>query len=299
MSVEAVLRHFNRAWSQRVGVLDESFLGSGRPIGPSRLLFELGAESVSVRELRDRTGLDSGYVSRLLRRLEREGLVSTEVDPQDARRRLVSLTTDGRIARQDLDDRSEQLARDLVQPLSDGQRLRLAEVPRLGRSPAARRHDHDRAGRPRCLAPGACSNVVLRRAGSKVPDGFDPGVDSLTRRISARLTAGCFLPVSTARRLPAAAFIASTPVRPRSNACGSTRTGAAPVSAAACCARSSRPPSSVASRRRPARHQQRAHRRRHDVPPGRVHRDRPVQRQPLRPPLVREVARVSPGGGAC
>ena len=128
MSVEAVLRHFNRAWSQRVGVLDESFLGSGRPIGPSRLLFELGAESVSVRELRDRTGLDSGYVSRLLRRLEHEGLVRTEVDARDARRRLVSLTTAGRLARQDLDDRSEQLARDLVQPLSDGQRSRLAEA---------------------------------------------------------------------------------------------------------------------------------------------------------------------------
>src|SRR5215211_2430237 len=111
--VETVLRHFNRAWSQRVGVLDESFLGSGRPIGPSRLLFELGRESVSVRELRDRTGLDSGYVSRLLRRLEREGLVRTEVDPGDARRRLVALTSAGQLARDDLDDRSEQLARDL------------------------------------------------------------------------------------------------------------------------------------------------------------------------------------------
>ena len=81
-----------------------------------------------MRELRDRTGLDSGYVSRLLRRLEREGLVRTEIDPEDARRRLVSLTADGRLARQDLDDRSEQLARDLVEPLSDGQRSRLAEA---------------------------------------------------------------------------------------------------------------------------------------------------------------------------
>ena len=81
-----------------------------------------------MRELRDRTGLDSGYVSRLLRRLEREGLVRTEVDPDDARRRLVSLTADGRLARQDLDDRSERLARELVEPLSDGQRSRLAEA---------------------------------------------------------------------------------------------------------------------------------------------------------------------------
>ncbi len=178
MSVEAVLRHFNRAWSQRVGVLDESFLGSGRPIGPSRLLFELGAESVSVRELRDRTGLDSGYVSRLLRRLEREGLVSTEVDPQDARRRRVSLTTDGRIARQDLDDRSEQLARDLVAPLSDGQRLRLAEsldaADRLLRAATTVIAPAD----PDASAAQAALKAYYDELGQRFDDGFDPGVDS-------------------------------------------------------------------------------------------------------------------------
>ena len=69
----ATLRRFNRSWSQRVGVLDESFLGSGRPLGPSRLLFELRGGGSSVRELRERMDLDSGYLSRLLRQLETEG----------------------------------------------------------------------------------------------------------------------------------------------------------------------------------------------------------------------------------
>src|SRR5687767_10897054 len=178
MSVETVLRHFNRAWSQRVGVLDESFLGSGRPIGPSRLLFELGSVSVSVRELRDRTGLDSGYVSRLLRRLEREGLIRTEVDPEDARRRLVSLTADGRLARQDLDDRSERLARDLVAPLSDGQRSRLAEAldsaDRLLRAATIEIAPDDPESAAAQLALTSYYDELARR----FDDGFDPGEES-------------------------------------------------------------------------------------------------------------------------
>ena len=178
MSVEAVLRHFNRVWSQRVGVLDDSFLGSGRPIGPSRLLFEVGSASVSVRELRDRTGLDSGYVSRLLRRLEREGLIRTEVDPGDARRRLVSLTTEGRLARQDLDDRSERLARDLVAPLSDGQRSRLAEAldaaDRLLRAATVVIAPDDPESAPAQLALTAYYDELERR----FDDGFDPGEES-------------------------------------------------------------------------------------------------------------------------
>jgi DNA-binding MarR family transcriptional regulator len=179
MSVEIVLRRFNRAWSQRVGVLDESFLGSGRPIGPSRLLFELGDASVSVRDLRDRTGLDSGYVSRLLRRLEREGLVTTEVDPQDARRRLVSLTSHGRLARQDLDARSEQLARNLVQPLSDGQRSRLAaaldSADRLLRAATTTIV----AGDPESPAAQVALTSYYDELARRFPGGFGPGEEAL------------------------------------------------------------------------------------------------------------------------
>ena len=123
----ATLRRFNRSWSQRVGVLDESFLGSGRPLGPSRLLFELRGGGSSVRELRERMDLDSGYLSRLLRQLETEGLISVTPDPADARRRIATLTKRGVAAQQDLDDRSDALAHGLVDVLSDRQRARLAE----------------------------------------------------------------------------------------------------------------------------------------------------------------------------
>ena len=51
VEVIATVRSFNRSYTRRIGVLDESYLGSGRALGPSRLLFELGAGAVSVVEL--------------------------------------------------------------------------------------------------------------------------------------------------------------------------------------------------------------------------------------------------------
>ncbi len=129
MSTTAVLRRFNRTYTQRIGVLEESFLGTGRPLAVSRLLFEIGAaEGSTARDLRERLDLDSGHLSRMLRRLEAEGLVSTRPDPADQRRRVVLLTDSGRTACQELDDRSEELAARIVAPLTDRQRERLTEA---------------------------------------------------------------------------------------------------------------------------------------------------------------------------
>ena len=96
----ATLRRFNRTYTQRVGALDDSFLGLGWPLGASRLIFEIGESATTVRELRERLDLDSGYLSRLLRRLTRAGVVDVRPDPGDRRRRLVSLTREGGTDRQ-------------------------------------------------------------------------------------------------------------------------------------------------------------------------------------------------------
>src|SRR4051794_31731091 len=119
------LRRFNRTYTQRIGALDESFLGTGRPLGVTRLLFEVGYDGATARELRDRLDLDSGYLTRLLRRLTDDGLVDVLPDPADRRRRVVTLTAAGRRAWRDLDDRSEELARAIVGPLTPRQRQRL------------------------------------------------------------------------------------------------------------------------------------------------------------------------------
>lgn len=129
MDATAVLRRFNRTYTQRIGVLEESFLGTGRPVAVSRLLFEIGLGAApTVRDLRQRLDLDSGQLSRMLRQLEQEGLITTGPDPIDRRRRVVRLTAHGRVARDELDDRSEALAARLLAPLTDRQCERLSEA---------------------------------------------------------------------------------------------------------------------------------------------------------------------------
>jgi DNA-binding MarR family transcriptional regulator/GNAT superfamily N-acetyltransferase len=127
----AVVRRFNRSYTQRIGVLEDSFLGTGMPLGPARLLFEIGATSApppSTQALRERLGLDSGYLSRLLRRLERDALIQVIPDPGDRRRRLVILTEAGRQRWQDLERRSDEQARLIIEPLTGRQRDRLARA---------------------------------------------------------------------------------------------------------------------------------------------------------------------------
>jgi len=120
------VRRFNRSYTQRTGALEDSFLGLGLPLGATRLLFEIGVQPATVQTLRLRLGLDSGYASRLLRRLEEGGLVEVTADPADRRRRVASLTAIGRQRWTELEARSDAKAKALLEPLTERQRARLA-----------------------------------------------------------------------------------------------------------------------------------------------------------------------------
>lgn len=124
----AVVRRFNRSYTQRIGALEDSFLGMGMPLGPARLLFEIGTAPATTQTLRERLGLDSGYLSRLLRRLEKDGLVAVIPDPSDRRRRQVTLTRAGQERWAELERRSDDQARVIVDPLTQRQRDRLARA---------------------------------------------------------------------------------------------------------------------------------------------------------------------------
>src|SRR3712207_111138 len=97
------VRSFNRAVAEGIGAFDDRFLGRARPMGESRLLWEIGSSGAEVRELRARLGLDSGYVSRVLRSLEQQGLVVVRTSPEDARVRRAELTGAGLAERAELD----------------------------------------------------------------------------------------------------------------------------------------------------------------------------------------------------
>jgi DNA-binding MarR family transcriptional regulator/GNAT superfamily N-acetyltransferase len=123
------VRSFNRRVAQRIGALQDEYLARGRPLGASRLLWEIGDDGTDVRSLRSTLDLDSGYLSRLLRLLEREGLVEVEVGAAgDKRVRTVRVTAAGRAERAELDRRSDRLARSLLSPLNETNRAQLLEA---------------------------------------------------------------------------------------------------------------------------------------------------------------------------
>src|SRR5919198_2494223 len=97
------VRRFNRTVTERVGALNDHFLGLERPLGEARLLWEIGLDGCEVRVLRARLGLDSGYLSRLLRSLEAAGLVAVAASGRDGRIRIARLTDKGRAERAALD----------------------------------------------------------------------------------------------------------------------------------------------------------------------------------------------------
>ena len=136
-SVRAV-RSFNRTVTERIGALDEQYLGTGRPLGQARMLWEIGWDGAAVRDLRLRLALDSAYASRLLRSLERQGLVEMEAGAPDRRVRRARLTVAGKRERRDLDRLSDEHAASMLTPLDATQRTRLqaamAEVERLLRA---------------------------------------------------------------------------------------------------------------------------------------------------------------------
>jgi DNA-binding MarR family transcriptional regulator/GNAT superfamily N-acetyltransferase len=122
------VREFNRTVTQRIGVLNDQYLARNRPLGASRVLWEVGPDGVDVRTIRARLGLDSGYLSRLLRNLESDGLVTVEPDAADQRVRVVRLTRAGRVERAELDRRSDELAASLLASLDDHRSQQLLEA---------------------------------------------------------------------------------------------------------------------------------------------------------------------------
>jgi len=174
------VRSFNRTLTQRIGALQDKYLARGRPLGASRVLWEIGEGVTDLRSLRARLGLDSGYLSRLVASLERDGLVAVEPDRADKRVRRVRLTGAGRAERAVLDRSSDELARSLLAPLSDSQRARLGEamgvVERLLTAGLVEVGIED----PTNTAARFCIESYFRELDNRFDAGFDP-----SRSISA------------------------------------------------------------------------------------------------------------------
>ena len=189
------VRAFNRSVTQRIGALNDEYLARGRPLGASRVLWEIGADGTDLRTLRAALDLDSGYLSRLVRSLEQDGLVALQPGAGDKRVRTVRLTDAGRAERDLLDRRSDELAASLLVSLSDVQRGRLVEamgvVERLLTAGLVNVDVED----PASTAARFCIESYFAELDTRFEAGFDPGrsisadVDELTEPAGLLLVA--------------------------------------------------------------------------------------------------------------
>jgi DNA-binding MarR family transcriptional regulator/predicted GNAT family acetyltransferase len=103
------IRRFNRFYTGAIGALHEGLLQSRFSLTEARVLYELAQRAgVTATELGRELDLDSGYLSRILQRFEREGLIVRALSEVDRRQSLLSLTAAGREAFAPLDARSRE-----------------------------------------------------------------------------------------------------------------------------------------------------------------------------------------------
>jgi DNA-binding MarR family transcriptional regulator/GNAT superfamily N-acetyltransferase len=189
----AQVRRFNRAVTQRVGALNDRYLARDRPLGAARVLWEIGDCGCDIRLLRSRLDLDSGYLSRLLRSLEADGLITVGANERDRRVRTVRLTRKGSAERAVLDRRSNALAWSLLEPLNDERRARLVdamgEVERLLTAALVEIDVADPA------TPDAryCLHEYFLELDRRFEAGFDPARSLPAELDEMRSPAGAFL----------------------------------------------------------------------------------------------------------
>jgi len=189
----AEIRRFHRVVTQRVGALNDAYLSRDRPLGQARVLWEIGPDGCDVRSLRARLELDSGYLSRLLRSLEGAGLVRVEASDGDGRVRIARLTARGIAERDLLDERSDELAASILEPLSERQQERLVaamdEVSRLLVASMVRVEVVD----PRRADAQYCVESYFTELGRRFDAGFDPAKSISADQDELTLPAGLLL----------------------------------------------------------------------------------------------------------
>ena len=140
----AAMRRFNRFYTQKLGVLSETFLDTPFSLTECRVLQALAhRDGVTATWLGRELDLDAGYLSRILRDFERQGLITRHQSLQDGRQTLISLTANGRDAFEPLDRASHTAVGNLLAPLAEAEQDRLTEAMRtiaslLGEAPEAR-----------------------------------------------------------------------------------------------------------------------------------------------------------------
>src|SRR5919205_495861 len=192
----AQVRRFNRMVTQRVGALNDRFLLRDRPLAMSRLLWEIGTEGGEVVMLRARLGVDSGQMSRMLRALEADGLITVTPSDADGRVRVARLTEKGLRERAVLDERSDELAASILEPLDAAQRAELVGAMRTVERLVATSLVELRPVDPEHPDAQRCLRAYVAELNRRAPErGFDPRKGATAEPHEVRPPNGAFVVV--------------------------------------------------------------------------------------------------------
>lgn len=139
----AAVRRFNRFYTRRIGALDEAHLGSPYTLAEMRVLYEVAQapDGITPKRLATRTGMDNGYLSRVLKRFEREALLTRQTSERDRRSVSVWLTSEGIHAYNRWLDSAQGAVEGMLGALTTVQKTKLtkamAEIEQLLEAPAA------------------------------------------------------------------------------------------------------------------------------------------------------------------
>jgi DNA-binding MarR family transcriptional regulator/N-acetylglutamate synthase-like GNAT family acetyltransferase len=182
------VRRFNRFYTKQIGVLRKGYLDSAFSLAEGRVLYEIAHRDRPIAaELSKDLDLDPGYLSRLLAKFEKQGLLARKASGDDARLSHLSLTARGRQAFAPLEARSQKHASMMLSKLSAADQQRLVDAMQtieklLGAEPQGTAHYSLRDPRP-----GDMGWVVqLHGAFYAAEFGWDESFEALTAEIVAK-----------------------------------------------------------------------------------------------------------------
>ncbi len=109
------IRNFNRFYTDLIGLLDNHLLNSDYSLAEARILYEIfTAKQLSASDIIHNLSIDKGYLSRILKKFEKQDLVARKASDEDARVSLLSLTGNGLKIFRELNDASNQQIATLI-----------------------------------------------------------------------------------------------------------------------------------------------------------------------------------------
>jgi DNA-binding MarR family transcriptional regulator/GNAT superfamily N-acetyltransferase len=122
----ANFRRFNRMYTRFIGTLNEGLLNSEYSLAEARILYELATRTtLRATKIAEDLGVDPAYVSRILAKFERDGLLKRKTSEEDGRSTDLRLTVRGKSAFKTLNERSEAQARAILDGLAPAVRMEL------------------------------------------------------------------------------------------------------------------------------------------------------------------------------